>query len=88
MIKVFLDNNMKCGIVLNANATHLHLELFLKGFIYYRKKKEIITYAALPMIITVAVAVAGVAEWIFHISNTCGFLLLLVITPLLYKDEG
>lgn len=28
MIKVFLDNNMKCGIVLNANELHLHLELF------------------------------------------------------------
>ena len=61
---------------------------FIKALIYYRKKKEIITYAALPVIITVAVAVAGVAEWIFHISNTCGFLLLLVITPLLFKNEG
>lgn len=28
MIKVFLDNNKKYDIVLNANATHLHLELF------------------------------------------------------------
>ncbi len=61
---------------------------FIKAFMYYCKKKESITYAALPMIITVAVAVAGVAEWIFHISNTCGFMLLLVITPLLFKDEG
>ena len=55
---------------------------------YYYKKKDKIKYAALPLVVTVAVAVAGMVEWIFHLSNPCGFLLMLVITPLVFENEG
>ena len=61
---------------------------FVSAWLYYRRKKDKITYAALPAVVTVAVAVAGLVEWIFHLSNPCGFVLMLVITPLLFKDEG
>lgn len=60
---------------------------FVYSCLYYYKKKEIIVYAALPAVITAAVAVAGMVEWIFHLSNPCGFLLMLAITPLLMKRE-
>lgn len=60
---------------------------FVKSCLYYVKKKETISYAALPAVITVAVAVAGVVEWIFHISNPCGLALLLVITPFFFREE-
>lgn len=54
---------------------------------YYHKKKNEITYAALPAVVTVAVATAGLVEWIFHLCNPCGFALMLVITPLVFKNE-
>lgn len=60
---------------------------FVYACLYYYKKKETIVCAALPAVITTAVAVAGMVEWIYHLSNPCGFLMMLVITPLLFKDE-
>ncbi len=85
---IYLQVAYDHGIVVGILFILVGAATFIKAFIYYRKKKETIIYASLPMIITVAVAVAGVAEWIFHLSNTCGFLLMLVITPLLFKNEG
>ena len=60
---------------------------FVTSCLYYHKKKETIAYASLPAVVTVAIAVAGMVEWIYHLSNPCGFLLMLVITPLLFKSE-
>ena len=85
---IYLQVAYDHGIIVGILFVLVGIATFIKAFIYYRKKKETITYASLPVIITVAVAVAGVAEWIFHLSNTCGFLLMLVITPLLFKNEG
>ncbi len=85
---IYLQVAYDHGIVVGILFILVGIATFAKGCLYYQKKKETITYAALPVIITVAVAVAGVAEWIFHLSNTCGFLLMLVITPLLFKNEG
>ena len=56
--------------------------------LYYHRKKDKITYAALPLVVTAAVAVAGMVEWIFHLSNPCGLLLMLVVTPLVFEIEG
>ena len=60
---------------------------FVTSCLYYHKKKETIAYASLPAVVTVAIAVAGMVEWIYHLSNPCGFLLMLVITPLLFQSE-
>lgn len=59
---------------------------FVYSCLYYYKKRETIRYAALPAVITTAVAVAGMVEWIYHLSNPCGFLLMLSITPLLFQS--
>ena len=60
---------------------------FVAGCLYYHREKNKISYAALPVVVTVAVAVAGMVEWIYHLSNPCGFMLMMVITPLLFKNE-
>lgn len=60
---------------------------FIVSCFYYQKKKNEITYAALPAVVTVAVATAGLVEWVFHLCNPCGFVLMLVITPLVFKNE-
>ena len=82
-LQVAYDHGIFVGIVfvLWGFAT------FVYSCLYYYKKKETIVYAALPAVITTAVAVAGVVEWIYHLSNPCGFLLMLVIAPLLFWKE-
>ncbi len=83
-LQVAYDHGIFVGIVFAA----VGIAAFVMSCLYYYQKKDKITYAALPAVVTVAVGVAGMVEWIFHLSNPCGFLLLLVITPLLFKDEG
>jgi hypothetical protein len=57
---------------------------FIRGIIYFRKNVDKEKYAALPLIIIVAVAITGVAEWVFHFSNPSGFLLMLMLAPLIF----
>lgn len=83
-LQVAYDHGIFVGIVFVL----VGIVTFAVSCIYYHQKKGRITYAALPAVVTVAVAVAGMVEWIFHLSNPCGFVLMLVITPLLFKDEG
>ena len=54
--------------------------------IFYVKKKDTITGAALPMVVIFSFAIAGMVEWIFHLSSPSGFVLMLVLAPLLYKE--
>lgn len=83
-LQVAYDHGIFVGIVFVA----VGIAAFITSCLYYNRKKDKITYAAFPAVVTVAVGVAGMVEWIFHLGNPCGFLLMLVITPLLFKDEG
>lgn len=83
-LQVAYDHGIPVGIVFVL----VGIATFINGCLYYYRKKDKITYAALPAVVTAAVGVAGVVEWIFHLSNPCGFLLMLVITPLVFKNEG
>lgn len=83
-LQVIFDHGIPTGIVFIL----VGVVTFIKACLYYRKKKDTITYAALPMIIVITVAAAGMVEWIFHISNPCGLLLMLVIAPLVFQNEG
>ncbi len=83
-LQVAYDHGILVGIVFVL----VGIATFISGCLYYYRKKDKITYAALPAVVTAAVGVAGMVEWIFHLSNPCGFLLMLVITPLVFKNEG
>lgn len=85
---IYLQVAYDHGIIVGIVFILVGIVSFVISCLYYRKKKETITYASLPMVVIVAVAAAGVAEWIFHYSNVCGFMLMLVITPFLFKNEG
>lgn len=82
-LQVAYDHGIFVGIVFVL----VGIATFVSACLYYHKKKDKITYALLPLVITIAVAAAGMVEWIYHLSNPCGLLLMLVITPLLFKDE-
>lgn len=84
---IYLQAAYDHGIPVGILFVLVGLGTFIASLLYYDKKKDKITYAALPVVVTVAVAVAGMVEWIFHLCNPCGFVLMLVITPLLFKVE-
>lgn len=83
-LQVAYDHGIFVGVVFILFG----IVTFVQCCLYYYWKKETITYAAFPAVVVIAVAIAGLVEWIFHISNPCGFLLMLVITPLVFKNEG
>lgn len=83
-LQVAYDHGVFVGVVFVIFG----IVTFVRACLYYHRKKETIIYAALPAVVIVTVAVAGIVEWIFHLSNPCGFLLMLVITPLVFKNEG
>lgn len=83
-LQVAYDHGILVGIIfLLVGAVTL-----IKACLYYRKKKNEDAYAALPAVVTTAVAVAGVVEWIFHLSNPCGLVLMFVISPLVFRSES
>lgn len=61
---------------------------FVRGWQYYRQNRGWIGYAALPAVVTAAVAVAGLVEWIFHFSNPSGFILMLMLAPLIFDPPA
>lgn len=85
---IYLQVAYDHGIVVGIVFILVGIVSFIKACLYYRKKRETLSCAALPAVITIAVATAGMVEWIFHVSNPCGMLLMLVITPLVYQNEG
>lgn len=55
--------------------------------VFYQRRKEQTIAAALPMIVILSFGVAGMVEWIFHLSSPTGFVLMLVLAPLCYKES-
>lgn len=60
---------------------------FVCAAVFYRRRKEQTAFAALPMIVILSFGVAGMVEWIFHLSNPTGFVLMLVLAPLCYQES-
>jgi hypothetical protein len=84
---IYLQVAYDHGIIVGIVFVLVGAGTLLAACLYYRRNKKEITYAALPVTVTVAVGTAGMAEWIYHLSNPCGFLLMLVITPLLFRNK-
>lgn len=59
--------------------------LLVMGIIFFMKNKD--KYDALAMTVVVAFAVAGVVEWVFHLSHPMSFVMLLSITPLMFMNQ-
>lgn len=53
--------------------------------IFFMRKKDKLD--ALTMTVIVAFSVAGVVEWVFHLSHPMSFIMLLSMTPLMFERE-
>ena len=83
---IYLQVAYDHGIFVGILFVLVGIATFIKSCLYYHKKKDKITYAALPAVVSMAVAVAGMVEWIFSLSNPCTLVLMLVITPLIFHE--
>lgn len=84
---IYLQTAYDYGIPVGIVFVLVGIATFVCACLYYHKEKDTIYYASLPVVVTLAVAVAGMVEWIYHLSNPCGFILMLVVTPLVFKEE-
>ncbi len=61
------------------------ITLLVTGIIFFMRNSD--KYDALTMTIVVAFAVAGVVEWVFHLSHPMAFVMLLCATPLMFMNK-
>lgn len=83
---IYLQVAYDHGIFVGILFVIVGFATFIKSCLYYHKKKDKITYAALPAVVSAAFAVAGMVEWIFSLSNPCTLVLMLAITPLIFHE--
>lgn len=62
------------------------MTLLVMGIIFFMKQKD--KYDALSMTLIIAFAVAGVVEWVFHLSHPMSFVMLLSATPLMFMHNA
>lgn len=83
-LQVAYDHGIPVGILFLL----LGIATFIKGMLYNKKQQDKEAYAAFPVVLLVAVAIAGIVEWLFHLSNPCGLVLMLVLTPLIFDHKA
>lgn len=81
-LQVAYDHGIAVGVVFLL----VGIASFAQGCIFYRRRKQT-PCAALPAAAVAAFAMAGLVEWIFHLCHPAGFVLMLVLAPLLF-DMG
>lgn len=82
-LQLIHDNGLIAGIVFLI----LGVVSFFYAIARYLKEKREDSYLILTVAVITAFAIAGLVEWIFQISNFFGIALLVVITPLLFKNS-
>lgn len=82
-LQVAYDHGIYVGLVFIL----LGAGTFVQGMIYYHRRKEDVSCAALPLAILVLFAVAGLTEWIFHPCCPIAYCLLLTLAPLLQQEK-
>ncbi len=81
---IYLQFAYDHGILMGILFVAVIIATLLQSLRYYRRNKDRESYAALPAVVTVAVAAEGIVEWVFHFSNPSGFILVLIIAPLIF----
>lgn len=84
-LQVIHDHGLITGAVYLLLGLVTLIQMFRYAAFHLRREgqKEKDPYAALPLAIFLAYAVAGLVEWLFHPCNPLGFATLLILAPLL-----
>lgn len=81
---IYLQVAYDHGLIVGILFVIVGAASFIQGCIYYKRRKNQVACAALPAVVIVAFAMAGLVEWIFHLCHPAGFVLMLVLAPLLF----
>ncbi len=81
-LQMIHDNGILTGLVFVL----LGVVSFFMALIRYQREKREDSYLLLTIAVIIAFASAGMVEWIFQICNFFGIAILVVITPLLFKQ--
>ena len=84
---IYLQVAYDHGIVVGVIFILVGAVTFVQGCIFYKRKKDTVPCAIMPVAVITAFAMAGLVEWIFHLCHPAGFTLMLVLAPLLF-DMG
>ena len=82
-LQMIHDNGLITGVVFVI----LGLVSFIYAVVRYVKERKEDSYLILSIAVIIAFAIAGLVEWIFQTSNFFGIAILVVITPLLFRQE-
>ena len=77
------DNGLITGILFVI----LGVVSFFYAVVRYVKERKEDSYLILTVAVIMAFAIAGLVEWIFQINNFFGIAILVVVTPLLFKER-
>lgn len=76
------------GLLTGAVYLLLGVLSIIQMLIYAAKRVEKDAYAALPLSVFTAYAVAGLVEWLFHPCNPMGFAVMVILAPILcFKNK-
>ena len=81
-LQLIHDNGLIAGVAFLL----LGVVSFLYALVRYVKEKKKDSYLLLTVAVIISFAFAGLVEWVFQIHNFFGIALLVVITPLLFKN--
>jgi len=82
-LQMIHDNGLITGILFII----LGVVSFFYAAVRYVKERKEDSYLILTVAVIMAFAIAGLVEWIFQINNFFGIAILVVVTPLLFKEK-
>ena len=85
---IYLQAAYDHGIIVGILFLVVGIAAFVQGCIFYKRRKSQVSCAALPAAAVAAFAMAGLVEWIFHLCHPASFVLMLVLSPLLFDMHG
>lgn len=85
---IYLQIAYDHGILVGIWFVVFAVIILVKSCRYYRRNQGRIIYSALPAVATIMVAVAGIGERLYHVSNPCWLVMMLAIAPLLFREKA
>ena len=85
----FLQTAYDHGIPVGVYFVLLMVLTFVRAALYYiRDKEREGTGSLIPLAVVTGFTMAGMVEWVFHLSNPLTAILFFAIAPLLISDKG
>lgn len=86
-LQVAHDHGWITGIIFLVFGIYtLFLAIYRYKVYWHKQEREEQPWMVLTIAVVIAFGAAGMVEWIYHICNPFGYALMVVITPLLFRE--